>query len=372
MIIHSQLSDFARKIRSVTSKIFVVCGKTSFQKSGAEDVLRNAFEGVEICRFQDFSENPKFEDAVRGERLFFKFGADVILAVGGGSAIDIAKLIKAIHHHDGLPHQIVHGVQLKSASDTLLIAAPTTAGSGSEATHFAVMYLDEKKFSVAHADLLPNQIVLEPGLSQSMPPHLSACSGMDALCQAIESFWSTNSTSESDCYAREAIGLVLAHLPKIFTNPSLAHREGMMLAANLAGRAINITKTTGPHALSYGLTSQYGITHGHAVALFLPIFLAYNADVTHSDVNDQRGHEYVISKTQEIATLLGTSSIPDAVDRYWGLMSSIGLKTNLRALGISVDSIDHLAAGINTERLQNNPRKTTPETIRQIFAKAYC
>ena len=151
-----------------------------------------------------------------------------------------------------------------------LIAIPTTSGSGSEATHFAVVYVGGEKFSVAHPIyMLPNVVVLNPSLTYSMDSYQTALSGVDAFAQAMESYWSVNSTEESKKYSIEALELIIEHLP-LAVNYNDNSRDIMLHAANLAGKAINIAKTSGAHAISYVLTSKFNIPHGQAVALTLP------------------------------------------------------------------------------------------------------
>src|SRR5262249_51347864 len=136
-----------------------------------------------------------------------------------------------------------------------LVAIPTTAGSGSEATPFAVLYVGHVKHSIAGPAMLPDVAIVDPSLTDSMSPALTAVTGMDAFSQAVESYWCIHSTERSKAYARRAIALVLEHLEVAVTAPREENRRAMSKAAHLAGRAIAITKTTGAHALSYPLTS---------------------------------------------------------------------------------------------------------------------
>jgi alcohol dehydrogenase class IV len=155
-----------------------------------------------------------------------------------------------------------------------LIAIPTTSGTGTEATCFAVVYIDKTKYSLKHSSILPDYTIIDPTLTHAMPPLVTAATGMDALAQAIESYWGVKSTHESQAYAREAITLTLAYLKAACQNEVEA-RDAMSRAANLAGKAINLTETTACHAVSYPITSYFNVPHGHAVALTLASMFGY-------------------------------------------------------------------------------------------------
>jgi alcohol dehydrogenase class IV len=265
--------------------------------------------------------------------------------------IDIVKHTKSIRHR-GIP----------------LIAIPTTSGSGSEATHFAVIYVNKIKYSVAHEYILPDIALVDPELTSSMPPILTAVTGMDAFSQAIESFWCVESTDLSQDYARQAIRLVLENLYAAVHEQSLMSRHAMCEASHLAGRAINITKTTAPHALSYAMTSYFSIPHGQAVSLMLGEFLAYNSQVTDEDVTDVRGVRYVHGMIDELNKLLGCSSALASRDKILDLMESIGLKTHLADLGIKTTTdYDVIVNQANVERIRNNPRSVTQASIREML-----
>ena len=348
------------------NNILLVCGKTSFQKSGAKEKLQSFLGTKSITYFSDFTENPKLEDAIKGADLLKNNKVELILAIGGGSTIDIAKLIKILSVFPKAGIELLNTPTAHLSLDLPLIVAPTTAGTGSEATHFAVVYYQGNKYSVAHKDLLPNKIILDASLTESMPSYLTACSGLDALCQSVESYWSVNSTIESIAYAKEAIGLILENLPIAVHKPTKKVREKMLKASFLAGKAINITKTTAPHALSYTLTSKYGIKHGHAVALFLPVFFKFNAQVGKEDCNDKRGAMFVKERFVELTTLIGSSSVDDASIKLLEFISSLDINTKLSDFNLNKTHIVDIVENINFQRLKNNPRKVTTQNLKAI------
>src|SRR3989344_1935280 len=261
------------------SSIFLVTGKKSYFESGAQEVLEHILHSYQVTYFSDFSVNPQLEDVIKGTSLFRKTNSDLVIAVGGGSVIDIAKSINFLAAQQGAPEDYITKKQTAQIKPKSFVAIPTTAGTGSEATHFAVVYIQKTKYSLAHEEwMLPDYVFLDPTLTYNLPRYITASTGIDVLCQAVESYWSTQSTEESKGYAREAIGMVLNNLVEAVNNPSLQSREAMLLAANLAGKAINISKTTACHSVSYPMTSYFGVSHGHACALTLAEMCLYRSE----------------------------------------------------------------------------------------------
>lgn len=361
----NKLERFLEENKS--KRIFLVTGRKSYVKSGAKKMFSEVLSSYRIIHFSDFDLNPKLEDVEQGIKIFRKNRCDIIVAIGGGSVIDIAKLINIFSAQNGTPIDYISGKKDIMKNAKPMIAIPTTAGTGSEATHFAVVYVKGKKYSVAHESIFPSKAIIVPKLTMSMSPRLMAESGMDALCQAIESYWSVNATDESKRFAKNAISLTLNNLIRSVKNPTLKSRGEMARAAYLAGHAINITKTTAPHAISYFLTSNFGISHGHAVALTLGSMFSYNSQVKNKDVIDKRGQKYVRDTIKQLEHLFGVSN-PDAVSRkIKNIMKQIGLETSLYKLGISRSDINDVVKSVNIERLKNNPRKLDKSSLKKIL-----
>ena len=353
------------------SNLFLVTGSGSFCLSGASDAIAQALSRVNVVHFARVLRIPTTEDVEKGLSLFQQGRFDAILAVGGGSVIDVAKLVNAYSSRTRKSARPAFPARGRLKATVPLIAMPTTAGSGSETTHFAVLYRNGKKYSVEDRSLLPAVAVIDPQFTFSLPPYATATSGMDALSQAIESYWSVNSTEESKRYARESIQLVLGNLRSAVEKPSPENRLNMSRAAYLAGKAINITRTTGPHAVSYPLTAFFGVAHGHAVSLTLPHFVVYNAAVTEQDVADPRGVRYVRKITQEISSLLGAANAQDASLKIKSLMGEIELATSLRGVGIEREKdILKLVRNANLQRMRNNPRRVTSSSLFELLRAA--
>jgi alcohol dehydrogenase class IV len=337
--------------------VFLVADSQAYEASGARAALANALHEKHTVIFEDFEPNPQWSDVNKGVDLWKRQPCDVILAVGGGTALDVAKLIGILASQDTPPRHVIDGTASITQNGPPLIAIPTTAGTGSEATHFAVIYLDGKKHSVAHQYILPNFAIVDPQLTYSLPPKQTAHTGLDAFCQAIESLWSIHSTDVSRTYALRALSLAYKHLPTAVNAPSPESRLAMSTASHLAGKAINITKTTAPHALSYIMTSKFGVPHGLAVALTIGPILVYNSQVTEKDVIDPRGVEHVNSVMSALCRSLECGDVHAAHERITNLIRSIHCDTCLSDIGISTASDRQLICdSVDVARLSNNPR----------------
>lgn len=327
-------------------RIMIVRGKSSYALSGAESFIRDSISGmdVEAAFFSEFTPNPSITDLQKGIAKAREFVPDFIIAVGGGSVIDMAKLIRFFLSFSGDPSK---GEYTRISFDIPLLAIPTTAGTGSETTRFAVLYIDGSKHSVDHPAVKPDYVALIPELTYANPPYLTACTGFDAFAQAIEAYWSCRATSESDSYAIRALELLHDTLPLVVEKSSVGLRGKMALGAYWAGKAIDIARTTAAHAISYPFTIHYGIPHGHAVALTFPEVAALNL------------REGIIpeDKRQKLMSILcmETSDIREYFRCY------------IRRIGLTLPdkeyNLDLLLSGVNSGRLANNPSPLSPRLI---------
>jgi alcohol dehydrogenase class IV len=353
-------------------RVFLVTGRDSFRKCGAEKTLEDILDSVEVCQFNNFLTNPKLQDVLSGIDQCLSFKPDTVVAIGGGSVIDVAKGIRFLGTH---PKRLgAYDLEPKLPEDSCrtLIAIPTTAGSGSESTHFSVVYVDGQKHSVADKSVLPEVAIVDPSLTMTLSPYQTAVSGMDALSQAIESYWSVHSTEASKEFAKEAIRLIMQSLVQTVNDPSTESRLKMAQAAHLSGKAINISKTTTSHAISYPITSYFGIPHGHAVALTLPLMLIFNSQVTDSDTIDRRGADYVKTAIEEICQAIECDTVVEAAQFLDDLMTRIGLQSRLHALGLKPEDLDLIVAhGLDPQRAGNNPRTLMSVDLREMLQRIY-
>ncbi len=354
-------------------RLLLVTGKDSYANCGARACFEPLLASYQLSHFSDFHPNPTLKEAIEGAKLCQQDGAEAILAIGGGSVIDVAKSIAAFHSRPGQEKAVAKGEQPPGATTLPIIAVPTTAGTGSESTHFAVIYVDGKKYSLAAPSLMPTTAILDPIYTDDLPPYLTACTGFDALCQAVESFWAVGATAASRRYAEQAITLLVANLEQAVNQPCEAVRDDILRAANYAGRAINLSKTTAPHALSYTLTSLYGTPHGHAVAMTLGAFFPFHDPQAHdpqANVTLNRNllrSEYLDTYTQ-LLNLLSVDSASQAKAMWYQLMAACGLDLNLGGLDISKSpDIELVVSRVNPERLNNHPVTFTAEQLVQLI-----
>jgi alcohol dehydrogenase class IV len=333
---------------------FLVTGTGFFEKCGAKAYIDSLASEFSFSIFAESFVNPKLEDVIRGIEIFWKSDADCIVAIGGGSVIDMAKLINGFARC--LPSEIAESLKNNTAYPPLLpyFAIPTTAGSGSEATHFAVVYYRGIKYSFTNIDLLPGYVILDPNLLATQSAYQMAVSGLDAFAQSIESYWSVNSTPESRTYSEEAMKLAWNNLELMISDKNSESMAAMLLASHLAGKAINISKTTGPHAIAYGFTTNHGIPHGHAVSLSLPYFTFLNMDVSNLYCTDPRGRDWVLGILRQVANILGVQYdvLPIALSEF---IHRCGIITDFRSLDISFDNFLKAIESVNVDRMRNHP-----------------
>lgn len=340
-------------------KIFLVCGKKSFPESGAEEKLRNILPPNKTVRFSNFQSNPKIEYIKDGLGIYKEAKCDMLIAVGGGTSIDIAKSIKFFLINKENSHEAI--------TKPVLVAMPTTAGSGSESTSFSVVYYGKKKVSLEHPSLLPNYSIIDYSLSRGYTGYPAACVGMDALSQGIESFWSIRSTKISKKYSKQAIKKILKNLEDSINSPNRKNKEMMAIGANLAGKGINIAKTTACHALSYPLTSYLNLPHGHAVSVFLGKTIILNSKVNEFNINDPRGVNYVRNTMEELYNISNTNNSDELKNKINDIMDGINLERSLTKLGLDSSKALFISKNINMERLGNNPTKMSKTDIMNLL-----
>jgi len=353
--------------KECVKNILIVSGKKSIKKNHAFEKINKLLAGFNLFFFQEFSKNPTLEDVKKGIDIFNKYNIEIVIAIGGGSSIDTAKLIRSLNRYNNQDIEKVILCPKKLSKSVSLIAIPTTFGTGSEETSFAVVYIENTKYSLSDQTIKPNHAILDPDLCITVPKKVASSTMLDSLCQSIESLWSVKSNEKSKKYAKKSIKLFLENYQNAYEG-NIDAIEKMLEASNLSGKAINITTTTAPHALSYPLTIFHGIQHGHAVALTLGSFFKINYDCKEENLNDPRGCSFVKETLIEIFKLLGCQDSKEC-EKFWGeLMHSLELESKLAKLGINEDSIDNLISYVNLERLSNNPVNLDKDQIRDIYS----
>ncbi len=340
-------------------KVLLVC-------SGSIRLLGNFSKKLEelktpLIRFSNFQPNPLYESVVEGVKLFREEACDAIIAVGGGSAMDVAKCIKL---YSSLPGDGENGTWLKaeSGSDNIpFLAMPTTAGTGSEATRYAVIYYEGTKQSVTSDNLIPGTVLMDSDVLRTLPLYQKKVTMMDALCHAVESFWSVNSTEESKEYSRAAIKGVLEHMEGYLANTE-AGNTGMLTASHTAGKAINITQTTAGHAMSYQITSLFKVPHGHAAILCNRALFPWMVKNTDKCM-DPRGEAYLKKTLDEIGLAMGCKDGMAGACKLTEVFHSLELEVPIA----TEEQYQELKTSVNPVRLKNHPIVLDTETIDALY-----
>jgi len=288
---------------------------------------------------------------------------DAVIGLGGGSSIDTAKMAAALVANQRDVAEYLGGAPLAAAVLPIL-AVPTTAGTGSEATHIAILSDEEAqvKKGLVSVRIMPRYAFLDPELTLALPPAITAATGMDALCHAIESFTSVNATEYSEVLSLRAIELLNGHIEEAFRNGKNAlAREKMLLGSFLAGIAFANAGVTAVHAFAYPLGGMFHVAHGLANSLMLPTILRFNAGSSRE-------------RFERIARVMGAGGTADAVAvRAEQLLAVLQLPRNLAAIGIPADALEPMAQAVVqiTRLLNNNPRKVSLQDARAIYREAH-
>jgi alcohol dehydrogenase class IV len=226
---------------------------------------------------------------------------------------------------------------------------------------------NHKKRSLKADCMYPKYAILDPELTLSLPPRITAISGLDAMAHAIEAAYSNRSTATSDAHALPSLQTIVEQLENaVFDGTNRRARERLLHSSLEAGLAIAETSTAAAHSVSYPLTIHYGVPHGHAVGLLAPEFLVYNSKVSDSDCRDPRGAAYVVERCKLIAATVGCKDVFEARDRLRLLIAKFGLETHLRDLGVT--DIGLVAKeGLDPDRVTNQPRTVTEQSVRSIL-----
>ncbi len=347
--------------RKGIKRLFLVCGR-SIERLPLWEYFKTLPSrlGIEATRFSGFKPNPTYESVADGVREFRRRECDAIVAVGGGSAMDVAKCVKL---YSNMAEDTDYVLQPIIPNDIPLIAVPTTAGTGSEATRFAVIYYKGEKQSVTDSSCIPFVVLLDPSVLDTLPLYQRKVTMLDALCHSIESYWSVNSTDESKEYAKNAIRMIEENMDAYLNNDPTGNAN-MLKAANMAGKAINVTQTTAGHAMAYKLTSLYGLAHGHAVALCVDALWPYMLNHTSLCI-DPRGEAYLCGIFNELAVIIHCETPEAAACKYHDLLTSLDLERPKA----TESEFNTLKKSVNPVRLKNHPVRLDEGAIDCLYRR---
>jgi alcohol dehydrogenase class IV len=364
-----QLSDLIRDLGG--RRVFLVADP-GLKNAGIITRISTILDTAKIpySLYDKVTPEPGLKLADQGLRLAQKNKADCVVGVGGGSALDIAKAISILLTNGGKAEDYL-GLGKIKLQGVPKIMIPTTAGTGAEVT-FTAVFINEKTNSKGGMNgdpLYPDAAILDPLLTLSLPPHVTAATGIDAFTHALEAFVSTQAHTLSDMYALEAIELINNNLRLAYANgTNLEARSAMLLGSLLGGKALATAGVGLVHAMAYPLGGMFNTAHGLANAVLLPYVVEYNiigCPEKFAMVAQIMGYETDGLPLHEAAHL--------AVEAIHQLNADIGIPNSLAALDIPADKIPEMAkiALTVTRPVENNPRKPTEEDVISVYEAAF-
>lgn len=359
-----ELNDWFKE--AAAERMLLVCGRSIKEHKQLYSAIKELGQknNTEIIEYNDFRPNPTYEDVIGGLEVYRKSNCSAIIAVGGGSAIDVAKCIKAfISSEVNIEGNSFLNVKVVDNSIPFL-AVPTTAGSGSEATRFAVVYYNGEKQSITGEKLLPDTVLLVSDTLISLPEYQKKATMLDALCHAVESFWSINSNAESRSYSCQAIKMIISNMSD-YLEGTPSGRRNMLEASYIAGKAINIAQTTAGHAMCYKITGLYGISHGHSAALCNRVLFGYMIDNIDRCI-DPRGKEYLAETLDELGVLMGGRNAREGAEKFSAIFESLNMEVPI----VKENELRMLVNTVNAQRLGNFPIELSNKDIECIYSMA--
>lgn len=344
-------------------KMAVVMSQHALQRWGLQDVWKQLQENNDIVWINRYESNPTADDLCDALTALTGFDAHMILALGGGSTIDLAKGISAFWSRRGKAGKAAElwdaiGMKQYTCNGPPIYAIPTTAGTGSEVTSWASVWsrMDGQKRSIDDVRLLPHEAIIVPELSYTLPPRQILSGGLDAVCHAAEAFWAKHTNPISKELSLYALSLSVRHLKRAIQQPQdWQARKSLCMASLLAGLSFSKTRTTACHAISYPLTAQFGIEHGFAVAMTLAAVARRNL----AETPDANRLWEIFGGCEGLRTWLDEVCLVGRV------------KLRLRDFGVTRAAIAPLAAAFDPTRMGNNPVQFSQVEIEAILNEVY-
>jgi len=365
----NELPDLLRRLGK--TRPFLVTDKGIVQAgifARIQGILEKA--GLRAASFDRVEPDPSIEtvaaclDAVRAA------SPDVLIGLGGGSSLDVAKVVSVLLTNGGDVSDYVGIDKIPMPGmDTVLI--PTTAGTGSEVTPIAVLSdtREHLKKGIVSDRLYARAALVDPELTLSLPPRVTAYTGMDALTHAIEAFTNRHAHPFIDVFALESIRLIGQNLrTAVHNGADIRPRYNMSLASLFGGLCLGSVNTAGTHALAYPLGGTFGVPHGVANSLLLPYVMEFNLPA-----DPARFSQIAVALGQDVGGLSPAEAAARSVRAVVKLSADIGIVSRMRDLGVPADAIDDMAAAALkvTRLLNNNPRTITLEDAKRIYRSAY-
>jgi alcohol dehydrogenase len=361
----SRTASEARRLGATSAVIFA---GPNIKKAGYVSAIEEGLgaKGIAVRSFTDIEPEPSDVTALAAARVAREAGADLVIGIGGGSNMDVAKAASVLATSEITLEELRGQAQIKGPGINKILI-PTTAGTGSEATMYSVLANHDNgtKISLSNAALLPQAAILDPELTRTAPPAVTAYSGMDALVHAIEAFTSNLATSLSDMFAVQAMKLIAGNLRKAYRDgDDMEARSAMLEGSFLAGIAISHAGVTAVHALSHTIGVTYGIPHGTANAIMLPCIMEYNLEADPARFAQVAEHLGVDTAGQD-----DRRAALKMVEALRELISDVGLPSDLQAYEVQESDVPRMAgdAAMDAAVTFCNPRPLGQEEAEAIL-----
>ena len=351
----------------IFSRVLVIGGAYSFRKSGAEKLIYRLLKNKEIAIFFKTKKLPEFIELNKLINFLKKFNPNLIISIGGGSVIDLSKISNVCFDIKNLKNKIIKNNIPITKQFCNLIAIPTTAGSGAEVTTNAVIYINNKKYSVEDNLIKPTYMALFPDLVINNDKlSVIQASAFDSFAQAVESMFSVKSNNESLLYSKKSISIFLENYRNFISKKNLENAYKLSMSSYYSGKAISISKTIAPHATSYPFTSLFNVNHGHAVSLTFNSYLKFNYDNRIRSLSKYN----LTNRYQLLFKFLKSNNIEDLTRKVEQIRLDLSLENKLSKINNKIPSkINLILKDINIQRLNNNPVKIEKKDILDILKK---
>jgi alcohol dehydrogenase class IV len=336
-------------------RIFLVTGKGFAKKVGLLDRLSDYLKGLPLKLFAEVEENPTIETVDRGTSQCRDSECDLVIGLGGGSAMDAGKAIAMLQKNPGSIREYLDQEKVCQAKGLPFIAIPTTSGTGSEVTPFTVITHPAKKAkpAIAPPQNFPDVALVDPELTMTMPFEVASYTGLDALCQAVEGFWSTQGNPATRSLAFQAIKVAMENLESACLRKDKESVVNMSLASHLTGIEMSNIGNTSIHPLSYPITLDYRVPHGFACAIFLPAVIRFNAPA-------------IEDRFRDLLRILNLSSVEAFADKVDSVMEKFKAPRRLSEVGVKEKDIPGIVKRGIGRSTAWNPRPMKEEDIIQI------